>query len=48
MYNILIEYKYAQEAGYYFTHLISAVTFAEILDANSLAGIEPDEFDRYA
>jgi hypothetical protein len=35
------------EAGYYFTHLLSAVAFIDTLEAKSLS-IDPEEFNRCA
>ena len=37
--------KMNTEAGYYYTHLFSAITFIEILDAKSIS-IDPAEFER--
>lgn len=37
--------KMITEMGYYFTHLVSAVTFIETVDSKRLS-IDPDEFQR--
>jgi hypothetical protein len=33
------------ESGYYFTHIVSAVSFIKTLDSSSLS-IDPDEFNQ--
>jgi hypothetical protein len=38
--------KMITEAGYYFTHVESAIDFIENLDASKLT-IDPEEFERY-